>query len=80
MFRSFIKFASVVFLALFADPAFLWRLTVCLLIGATATVLCYWLWPAVLPVWPGALLILGSAIVGITWEWRASKSNETTIR
>ena len=70
--RASLRLLFISLLGLFGDPAHLWRISLCVFVGAIATVPTYWLWPAVLPAWPGAMMLAGSAIVGIAWEWRAS--------
>ena len=72
---SFLRLLAVSFVGLFGDPTYLWRVSVCLLAGVAGTALTYWLYPAVLPIWPGAVLILGAAAIGATWE-RCARSSD----
>jgi hypothetical protein len=80
MFRPLLKLLSVSFLALFGDPTYLARVATCLVAGALITAVAYWLWPTTLTVWPGGVVMVGAAVVGVAWEWRAEKAAEKTLR
>ena len=79
MFKSLLKLLTVATFGMLGDPAHHWRLAICMLVGAVATVVLYWKWPGVLPMWPGALLLVGAGVVGAAWEWLASERGERTF-
>jgi hypothetical protein len=80
MFRALFRLLAVSLLALIGDPGHLWRFSSCLLAGSAVAVALYWLWPAVLPLWPGVVLVSGAAAAGAFWEWRAQKAAERIVR
>lgn len=62
------------------DPTYLLRVGVCLVVGALATLAVYWLWPAPLSIWPGAAMMLASALAGVLWEWRSGDAEQPTLK
>ena len=80
MFRALLRLLSVALLALFGESAVLWRVGACVLVGAGASVLLYWLWPTVLPAWPAIAALAVAVGAGLVWEWRARRSQERILR
>jgi hypothetical protein len=80
MIRSVLKLFAVSFLSIFGDPTHLWRVGICLVVGAGATMLTYIFWPGVLPIWPGAVMVIGAVAIGMLWEWHAGNSVDTRLK
>jgi len=80
MFRPLFRLISVAALAIVGDPTHMGRFVACLVLGAFATAATYWLYPAPLSIWPGVLIMLSAAAIGVVWEWRAEKTKEGTLR
>ena len=63
------KLLALVSLTLLDDPIYLLRVWASLGVGVFLVCLGYWIAsPEVLPMWPGLLVLLVAALIGVIWE------------